>query len=227
MASQGRFFRLCRRILRIQYARFRQIGEADITGPVVYICRHRNAKGPVSALCLLPMNTLPWVISAFMKRDTCIDHMKNYTFSVTWKRGPQQARRLANLCGPLFSRLVRSTGAIPVYRNSLQVRETFRQSIDALSAGSSLLIFPDVDYSRESGDIDALYDGFLLLEQLWHRRTGEHIRFVPVNVSLTKKTIVIGKSISFSDKLSFHEEKSLVAKRLQDTLNQMAREYGA
>ena len=163
----------------------------------------------------------------FMKRDTCIDHMKNYTFSVTWKRGPQQARKLANLCGPLFSRLVRSTGAIPVYRNSLQVRETFRQSIDALSAGSSLLIFPDVDYSRESGDIDALYDGFLLLEQLWHRRTGEHIRFVPVNVSLTKKTIVIGKSISFSDKLSFHEEKSLVAKRLQDTLNQMAREYGA
>lgn len=226
MTSQGCFYRACRRILRLRYLRFRRVNEGNEAGPVVYICRHRNAKGPISSLCLLPLNTLPWAFSAFMERDACVAHLESYTFPIAWKLGPLMARLLAGLLGPLFVRLLQSTGAIPVYRNSLKVRETFMKTLEALDEGSSILIFPDINYSEENGETGSLYEGFLLLEHLWMRKAGEHIRFVPVNVSLSGKTLTVGKSISFTGALPFREEKGIIARRLEDTLNQMARTYG-
>ena len=47
MASQGRFYRACRHITRVHFRHFQCQAEEQFDGPVVYICRHRNALGPV------------------------------------------------------------------------------------------------------------------------------------------------------------------------------------
>ena len=227
MTTQGRYYRNCRRILRLRrYGRYKLREEAENSGAIVYICRHRNAIGPLACLCVLPLGARPWAFAPFMDTAACRKHLGEYTFPVTWKMNPFLSRVLAAILGPLFANLVRSTGAIPVYRNSLKVRETYQQSIQALEAGDRLLIFPDINYAEESGETGALYEGFLLLEQLWNRKTGGHIQFVPVNVSVTNKTLTIGKSISFSDGKSYREEKGIIVKRLQERIDAMARQYG-
>ena len=227
MASQGRFYRACRQILRLRFKGFRCVSEDEAAGAVVYICRHRNAIGPISSLCLLPLGARPWAFSAFTESKACREHLSNYTFPVTWKINPFISRVLGAIVGSLFASLVRSTGAIPVYRNSLRIRETFQNSIKALEEGDRILIFPDINYAAEEGETGALYDGFLLLEQLWNRKTGGHIQFVPINTSITRKTLTIGKAISFTGEIPYREEKGIINRRLEDTLNQMAKEYGA
>jgi len=227
MTSQGRFYRVCRRILRLGYRHYRSQSEADNAAPVVYICRHRNAIGPIASLCLLPLGVRPWAFSAFMEREACKKHLREYTFPVTWHLSPPLSRLLAAILGPLFAHLVCSTGAVPVYRNSLKVRETFLQTISALEAGDSILIFPDVNYAEKTGETGSLYDGFLLIEQLWNRRTGEHIRFVPLNVSLANRTLTVGRSISFTGSLPYPKEKDVIVRQLEHTLNDMAKRYGA
>ena len=227
MALQGPLYRICRRILRLRYARFRCTKEAEPEYPVVYICRHRNAMGPISSLCVLPLGVRPWVIDFFMETKACVKHLRDYTFPVTRKHRRFTSRVLAVLLGPPFARLVRSTGAIPVYRHSLRVRETFRETINALEAGDSIVIFPDVDYAKLEGETGSLYDGFLTLETLWNRKTGGHIRFAPINVSMENRELTIGKSVSFTGSMPFSKEKAQIVAQLEDTLNQMAKQYGA
>ena len=158
MASQGRYYRNCRRILRLHYRQYSTHIEAENTGAIVYVCRHRNAIGPLACLCVLPLGARPWAFAPFMDPAACREHLGSYTFPVAQKKNPMLSRILAAVLGPLFAWLVCSSGAIPVYRNSLKVRETFQQSMKALEEGDRLLIFPDVNYAEQSGETGALYD---------------------------------------------------------------------
>ena len=42
---------------------------------------------------------------------------------------------------------MRSMGAIPVHRGTARIGATFKESVAALQAGDSVLVFPDVDYT--------------------------------------------------------------------------------
>ena len=226
MASQGRLFHICRKILRIRYRRYRQKG-AMPEGAVVYVCRHRYAIGPVSSLCCLPVGIRPWVLSTFFDVDECKKHCVDYTFSVSWGLPKWLSKAMASVICPAFTALVHSAASIPVYRNSLKVRETFSQSLTALDGGDSLLIFPDVDYTAETGDTGRLYDGFLLLEQMWFRKTHEHVRFVPLHIGTHRCEMVISEPISFSGDKPFKAEMQEIAAQLESIFDEMAREYGA
>ena len=175
----------------------------------------------------MPLGIRPWAFAPFMDSAACREHLSTYTFPVAWKMNPALSRVLGAVLGPLFAKLVCSTGAVPVYRNSLKVRETYQQSLKALEAGDSLLIFPDVNYAEESGETGALYEGFLLLEQLWNRKTGGHIQFVPINVSVANRSVTVGRSISFSGAQPYRDEKDIVVRRIEETMNEMANQYGA
>ena len=226
MATQGRLFRACRKILRLRYRRYRCEGVIS-EDAVVYVCRHRYALGPVSSLCCLPTGIRPWVLSTFFDENECRRHCVDYTFSVSWGLPKRLSRVMADVICPAFTALVHSAAAIPVYRNSLRVRETFAQSLAALADGDSLLIFPDVDYTAETGDTGRLYDGFLLLEQMWQHKTHEHVRFVPLHISTSRRAMIIGEAVCFSGEKPFKEEKPEIAARLERIFDEMARKYGA
>ena len=226
MASQGRLFRVCRKILRVRYGSYRCEG-ASPDGAVVYVCRHRYAIGPVLSLCSLPVGVRPWVLSTFFDVEECRKHCIDYTFSVSWGLPKWLSKVMARIICPAFTALVHSASAIPVYRNSLKVRETFAQSLTALANGESLLIFPDVDYTAETGETGQLYDGFLLLEQMWQRKTHEHVQFVPIHIGTSCRTMFIGLPICFTGDKPFKEEKSEIAARLERVFDEMARKYGA
>lgn len=226
MAEQGKLYLACRKILRMHYRRYHCEGIVS-SGPVVYVCRHRYAIGPVTSLCCLPVGVRPWVLSTFFDVDECKKHCIDYTFTVSWGVPKLLARGMAQVISPAFTALVRSAAGIPVYRHSLKVRETFAQSVRALEAGDSLLIFPDVDYAAEDSQTGQLYEGFLMLEQLWFRKTREHVRFVPLHISKSGKRVVAGEPVVFSDARPFNEEKHDVAARLAGIFDEMTEEYGA
>ena len=226
MTGQGLYYRIVRLLVRLRYIRFHIEYLESPADDTVFICRHRNATGPLSTLSLMPLGIRPWAFSSFMDDESCVKHLGEYTFPVTWKLSNTSSRILAVILGKAFAALVRSSGAVPVYRQSLKVRQTFAQSVEVLEAGGRLLIFPDIDYTSQDGVAGALYEGFLLLEQIWYKKTGRHIRFVPVNVSLNNRKLTVGKAITFSGGKSFREESAEIARILEKTIDDMTKTYG-
>ena len=218
MSFQGRFYKGVRALLRIFCPRCATPPLESFSQPAVYVCHHQNMRGPIASMLWLPIAVRPWSLGIFFDAAVCRRHFQEYTFSQRhgW---PKWLSKLAGaLIGRPVTALVHSAGAIPVYRKSFQSMKTIRQSVDALAKGESVIIYPDVDYQSNEAEIGEIYDGFLLVERSYHKRTGKHIPFVPLFVSAKEKTMILGEPIYFDDS-DFSEQKPVVRRRIRDAIN--------
>ena len=133
---------------------------------------------------------------------------------------PEAAAKLAAWAASGYvSALMRSLGAIPVYRGTAQIRETFRETVAALQAGDSVLIFPNVDYTDSSGDVGEVYEGFLLLERFWRRVSDQPLKFVPLRLDPIRRSITAGKEIIFDRSAGWKAEMGRVRECLRAEMN--------
>ena len=147
----------------------------------VYVCRHRDMKGPFTLHKWLPFNAHPMVLSCFLGRRECYGQVNGYTFT---EREGKKKKRVSLKSAFATHGIVwgaRSIRAIPVYRGSVRIAKTLRLSVDALLRGEAIAVYPDIDYRGETGD-DSIYDGFLYLGELYRKRCGKSLRFVPIYI---------------------------------------------
>lgn len=219
---QGRWFRIIRDGLRLlSKFRYDTPVRSEFTEPAVYVCRHSDNMGPVVTMVNLPLPVHPWAYYVWCDVEECYKQCVEYTFTVRYGWNRRVAGWIARVISVPYVALIRSAGSIPVYRNSLKVRETFKESVVALKRGESLLIFPDIDYSSKEGETGALYDGFLMLERLYFKETGTHLPFVPVRIDSRAKRLELGRCIAFRDGVSFTADKERVIQALHDALNDL------
>lgn len=219
----GIFYKFIRSILRLssKEAAIRDFRE-NKEGPVVYVSHHQNMIGPVSVLKWYPEFMRPWVFSVFLDYETSYRQYLNYTLTerLGWHRG--MAKILASPLAWFASTLTQSGRAIPVYRQSREVLQTMDQSVDALESGTSILIFPDVDYSDDSQEVKEIYDGFLYIEKYYYRKTKQHVPFVPIVALSETNEIRVGEPILFMGRDSFFKEKKAIAEEIQQSLNALS-----
>lgn len=218
--------RVIRRLIRLALKNWRVTGPPCPAGPAVYIVHHQNLFGPVHAAALLPTDVRPWVLYPFCGRRDCFDQYYGYTFTKRFGWHPVLAAPAAGVLSLLVPPLMRSIGAVPVYRNGRRVMTTMDTSIKALSAGHSLLICPDRAYDDTSSHTGALYQGFLNLERGYRKTTGQHLAFVPVYPSPSKRALVTGEPLYFEGKGPFKAERAQTADRLAEVLNAAAQACG-
>lgn len=227
MEFQGRFFRFLRCAVRkLNIAQYDTPARERFIEPAVYICRHSNLKGPILSMVNLPMPVHPWAYYVWCDKEACRKQCSEFTFSVRFGWRKWIADAVAWLIAAPFSGLIRSAGSIPVYRNSLRVRETFKLSVEALKKGESLLIFPDVNYTTQLGDAGELYQGFLMLERMYFKEMGKHLPFVPMHISDEERKLVLDEPVLFRDDVPFKEDKDRVIRALHDALNDMMEAHG-
>ncbi len=225
---QGRFFRFIRDWARkLNIMQYQAPSRSEFVEPAVLVCRHSDNKGPVVTMLNLPLPVHPWSYHVWCDEAACRKQCEEYTFSIRYGWSARKSKFCAWLIAKPFTGLIRSAGSIPVYRNSLKVRETFRESIEALKRGESLLIFPDVNYTAQEGDAGALYEGFLLLEKLYFRETGKHLPFIPMHVSDHSKKLALARPLLFRDGAPFREEQKRIIQALHDSMNAMMEQYGS
>lgn len=218
----GFFFRFIRAIARIILPRFKFDQFLANEEPTVYISHHQNMVGPLSILVWLKYYLRTWVLSVFTSQKECYDHYVNFTFTKRKKWSPAFAKIIAWPASYLIPWLVKSARAIPVYRNSRKIMDTFKISIDALLNDEDILIFPDIDYSDDSTETSEIYEGFLHLDKYYYRETKQHLTFMPVYVDSDKREVRSGKSIQFEGDKGFIEERKEVAKKIKEELNRLA-----
>lgn len=166
---------------------------------VVYVCRHLNMHGPYTTLKWLPTHVHAMVIHVFFDERKAQKHLTEYTFAA--RRG-KKARKF-NVCAWLISRLtvplMKSLQAIPVYRGSNRSICTLKQGLKYLMKNENLIVYPDVDYMDDAHQESEIYKGFLLLGDLYYRKTGKGLKFVPLTIDDSSRLIRCGTPVEVKD----------------------------
>lgn len=216
--ERGKLFYFSRFFVRLAIGRW----TADVpppAGPTVYVCSHSDLAGPLATLCWLPFAPRAWVFHVFLERESCRRQYRDYTFSRRFGMPGPLAEAAAWAASGFVSALMRSMGAIPVYRGTAHIAATFRETMAALEAGDSILLFPDVDYTDSSAGIGEVYDGFLLIERFWRRASEQPLDFVPLRLDAAARRITRGRAVSFDRSEPWKLEAVRVREALRREIN--------
>lgn len=192
------------------------INEAN---PPIFLCNHGDLYGPIAAYLTVPTYVRPWSISTITDdHQTAFDYLYKYdwepkTFLPVWLR-----RTCAHAVASFGLWGTGSLEAIPVYRDHpVQLRKTFRRSVDALAAGDALLIFPEnpnaagQDHGYETEGLGELFSGFAMIAQAYYSRTGKRCRFIPMFAHQPSRTVAFGEEIVFDPDNNPAEERQRIS----------------
>ncbi len=178
---------------------------------------HQNLRGPILSVTWFDLRLRVWVLSVFCDRQACFRQYYDYTFTERFGIWRPLAAVLAWLASFVISALMWIIRAIPVYRASRDILQTFHRSVAALAAGENILICPDVEYTDTSAQMGQMYEGFLQLERFYYRETGQHVAFIPLHIPAKQQEIRVGEAIYFQTD-NFRQERSEVLERLEAEL---------
>lgn len=220
------FGRLARRVVGLRYAGWRFSGPEHLPEPAVFLVHHQNLAGPVRAMALLPGEPRLWVLSSFCQRKSCFEQYYRYTLTrrFGWPKGA--AWPTAQTLSWMMPAFLRQFQVIPVWRGSMKIRDTLRQSNSALLRGESLLLCPDQDYASGTPEVGALYDGFLHLERPYFKAAGKHLAFIPLFCSQVRKELMAGTPVYLTGERPFSQEKADLTKRITAAMNEMGHRAG-
>ncbi len=214
-------YRLVRWFVRLFFPKMQLSGEENLPKePCVIVGNHSQLYGPVSAELYLPFPHRTWCIGEMMDRKT----VPPYAFEDFWSRKPRALhwfyRILSHLIAPVSELIFTNARTIGVYHDSRLVK-TFRESMDALGAGGSIVIFPEC-YDEHNHIVHEFQDHFVDLARMYHRRTGKELRFVPLYVAPRLETLYFGEPVSYRADRPAEEERRRVCGALMDRITQIA-----
>lgn len=193
----------------------------DESNPIVFLGNHAEIYGPIASALCFPIPVRFWVISRMMfyKKD-----VRAYLYENTFSKKtflPVFVRKLlAWYLGWLSVNIMNSLRAIPVYRDSpMQLRQTLRESVEALEHGENLMIFPEHPEGKYvKGGISELSPGFIMLAEAWWKKSGKKLRFMPVYANREKRTFTFGNEIVYEPVNGFASEQERVLKEAYEQL---------
>ncbi len=188
-------------------------GKENVTAlPGVFVFNHGEVYGPVAAVVFLPYDMRPWILHNMVEKEAVTRHMYDGTFSrIKWL--PVFVRKLLAwaLSRPVVWALL-SFDPIPVYRGTArEVMKTFAMSVECLSAGDSILLFPENPKERYSeAPVSDFYRGFAHIGRLYYRQTKEDVMFYPVFASWKGRVLRIGQGVRYDPRNGRREEERIV-----------------
>ena len=193
----------------------------DRENPLVFLGNHAEIYGPIASALCFPVPVRFWVISRMMfnKKD-----VRAYLYENTFSKKkflPVFVRKLlAWYLGWLSVNVMNSLQAIAVYRDSpMKLRQTIRESMEALSNGENLMIFPEHPEGKYiKGGISELSPGFLMLAEAWWKKYGKKLRIMPVFANREKRTFTFGNEIEYEPENGYAAEQERILNEAYEQL---------
>ena len=193
----------------------------DPDNPIVFLGNHAEIYGPIASALCFPVPVRFWVISKMMfnKKDVRA-YMYENTFSKKTFLPVFVRKLLAWYLGWLSVNIMNSLRAIPVYRDSpMKLRQTIRESVDALAAGENLMIFPEHPEGKYvKNGISELSPGFLMLAEAWWKKSGKKLRIMPVFANREQRTFTFGEEIGYEPENGYAAEQERILKEAYEQL---------
>lgn len=192
-------------------------------GPAVLVANHLDALGPIAVVSCVPRRLHPWVISDMLDAKLAPEYLRwdfverqlhlSLPFSL-WT-----AKFISKISVPLLN----GAGCIPVHSNPDDLCASFDQSVDLLAQGRFVLIFPE-DPSQPLNPLFGMSPfnkGFVRLGELFFERTKRLLQFYPLAVHALRRTVQIGRSVTYNPYAPPARERLRVKWTLENMIREM------
>ncbi len=214
-------FKMVRGLVKIFYPKITVEGLENITeGPCILVGNHTQMNGPICGELYLPANSVTWCAWQMMQ----LKEVPAYAYTDFWSNKPRYTRwfykLLSYLIAPLSVCVFNNARTIPVYHDN-RLLTTFRQTVNALKNGKTVLIFPE-HYQPHNHIINAFQDKFVDVAKSYCKRSGNTVKFVPLYIAPALKKMVIGKPITFDASAPIEQERNRICTYLMDEITAIA-----
>lgn len=189
--------------------------------PAVYLCNHSGAIGPALMTLYFEKPHKTWLINYVLNKEKNANFVFHDFFFCRSKKHPKPWRLLSRLVAFLLRPLLYLSDPIPVYHDK-NMLTTFKESVDALQGGQSLVIFPECP-EKHSEFVNDLYAGFADLGRTYYALTKKRLKFYPVYAEKANRAICIGAPIAFDPALPAHEQRIVIKDFVRDNIDRLAR----
>ncbi|MGN0819346.1 MAG: glycosyltransferase family 2 protein [Christensenellaceae bacterium] len=211
--KDGKFWGLYSKFVRFMY----NLGTKPYTSLVardpygaVYVCRHLNMHGPLTTASKLGFDCHMMIFSVFTTFKECFTHFRDYNFMTVKKMHRIPSTILAFAMACFLVPLIKSMDGIPVYRKNTKSIITLKKSLKFLEMHENIILFPDIEYTADADKESDIYSGFLLLEKMYYKKTGRHLRFIPLVIDDENRVIIEKPPIRFRN--GDYKQQSLIVK---------------
>ena len=189
-------------------------------GPCVVVGNHTQMNGPIACELYMPGAHYTWCAGEMMH----VKEVPAYAYRDFWSQKPKYIRwffKLASyVIAPLSALVFNNANCIGVYHDT-RILSTFKETLDALQGGARVVIFPEHDVPHNHIVCD-FQDRFIDVAQMYHKRIGEDLPFVPLYVAPNLKTMYLGEPVYFDHTAPLENERPRICGKLMDAITDIA-----
>jgi len=189
--------------------------------PTIIVGNHCQMYGPIACEVYLPDNAYIWCAGQMMR----LKDVPQYAFEDFWSQKPKWThpfyKILAYVIAPMSVCVFNNARTIAVYRDA-RIMSTFRETLDYLNKGISIVIFPEHDVKHNN----IVYDfqkNFIDIAKLYYGKTKKAITFTPMYIAPNLKEVHFGKPIIYNPD-NHKEEKDRICQELMEDITSIAKE---
>jgi 1-acyl-sn-glycerol-3-phosphate acyltransferase len=210
------FFKLINLFLRVG------IGKAEIewrteipSEPVVFVSNHTRTYAPLTMEFNFPRNFRHWAIADMLTHK---GGMKHFYGKLARNIRPRCIVKIILFClMPLLNLYFKSLDPIPVYHD-INVKETFKKSVETLNEGMDLVIYPEKFDGKLFKYISEFQTGYVYLAEHYYSKTGKLLKFYPVYSCKDLKKIIIGDPIEYRADMPLKVQREEITSYLMQSI---------
>ena len=215
-------YKIIKWLVWLFYPKMEVVGTENLPeGEAIIVGNHTQMNGPIASELYLTGNRYTWCAGQMMNTKEVPD----YAYKDFWSGKPKIVRPfykiLSYIIAPLASLIFNNANTIAVYRDN-RIMSTFRTTVNKLSDGAKVVIFPEHD-KKYNNIIYDFQDKFIDIARLYHKRTGKELMFVPLYIAPKLKKMYLGKPIRFSSETPIEEERRRICDYLMKEITDIAR----
>ena len=214
-------YKVIKWLVKVFYPKIEVVGVDNLPDePVMVVGNHTQMNGPIACELYFPGNRYTWCAGEMM-------HLKDvpaYAYKDFWSAKPKYIRwfykLLSYIIAPLSVCVFNNAQTIGVYHDA-RIISTFKQTVQRLQEGSSVVIFPEHDVPHNH-IICQFQDKFIDIAKLYYKRTKKELAFVPLYIAPTLKKMYLGKPIRFCAANPMEEERARICEYLMKEITEIA-----
>ena len=214
-------YRFIKALVRLFYGRTRVVGAEHLPDePCIVVGNHCQMNGPIAVELDFPGTHFTWCAGEMMH----LREVPAYAFRDFWSKKPKSVRwlfRIASyLIAPIAVIVFNNANCIGVYHDA-RIISTFRETVDTLQHGGSVVVFPEHDPPRNN-ILSDFQDRFVTVARQYARRSGKALRFVPMYLAPALKTMYLGEPVVFDPDAPPKDECRRVSDALMQRITDIA-----
>lgn len=165
----------------------------DVEQPAIFVSNHDAKRGPVTSEAWFPIRTAKWgAYEMLCDYNTRRKYLRDVFYIKKQGMGRAKASFKAFFEAFFSLYIYRGMNIMPTYPDA-RLSRTLGDSVEVLKNGISVWIWPEDSDGGYDEVIGKFFPGFVMLAELFRRRTGADVPIYPVYYHSGLKKLVVGR----------------------------------